>query len=48
MFPDDQFDMAAYLEIRKRKHGIGEVPVSKASASASEEAVAVNDDDEWN
>lgn len=48
MFPDDQFDKAAYLEIRKRKHGIGEVPVSKASASASEEAVAVNDDDEWN
>ena len=46
MFPDGQFDKEAYLEIRRRKYGIGEVPVSaedKVSGSNNSD-----DDDEWN
>ena len=45
MFPDDKFDKEAYLEIRRRKHGIGEVAVS-SQKHVSESSQ--NEDDEWN
>ena len=45
MFPDNQFGKAAYLEIRERKYGNGELSVSSQKhVDVSNE----NEDDEWN
>ena len=47
MFPDDVFDKTAYIEIRMRKHNVGETPVNDSQESATVDTHE-NSDDEWN